>query len=70
VVFRSTCWERPYTALGTVVATTHTKAQEIARRRWRVDPWDDVFHVRAAGSVSVDLLLEALTRDGGQLRGR
>ena len=63
VVYRSTFWERPYQALGTVVAPTHVKAQEIARRRWRI-PVGDMFHTRAAGSVAVALLLEALTKDG------
>jgi hypothetical protein len=66
-VYRSTGWERPYTALGTVMAATRSTAREIARHRWRVAPWDDVFHVRAAGSVPLALLLEALTRDGEQV---
>lgn len=65
VVYRSVDCDRPYTALGTVMAPTHSKAREIARRRWRVAPWDDAFHVRAAGSASIALLLEALARDGG-----
>lgn len=64
VVYRSTWGKRPYAAIGTVVAPTRSKAIEIARRRWRVDRFDETVHVRAAGSVSLDLLLYALIRDG------
>lgn len=64
VAFRSTLWERPYVALGTVVAPTHSAAQAIARCRWRVDLLAMPLHIRAAGSVSASLLRAARAQDG------
>ena len=63
VVYRSTFWERPYLALGPVVASSHAAALEIARQLWHVDALDTQFHVRAAGSASSSLRREALALD-------
>lgn len=52
------------TPLGTVCAPTRAAARDLAAHWWPTMLVYDMLRVRAAGSVSMDLLIEALAKDG------